>query len=258
MIRLPRWPRKARDGQRADLPPARAAPTSAPGINIDSLANTSPAHPDTDRCAAVVPPSKRALHPATPHESANPHSPLYRARGFLHGRLSYASARNPSPWTNGARRSQASTSITRPSRSHRPPSRCWLRRSDIVGHSPSRDDLEQPNDCHWSRSEGAATRPFPPFGSEILAPGSGHLDHDLVSDEVVIPAASLAQTWEAESQGDVPQMPPSSINVLSPPCLQCGFLRENRARAMTMPPLIQRISTRAWPREMLRHPKPQA
>lgn len=75
-------------------------------------------------------------------------------------------------WTNGACRSQAFTFTTRLSPSHRPPSRCWLRHSDIIGQSPRHDALEQLNDWHLSRSAGAATRPFPPLNAPRVAPES--------------------------------------------------------------------------------------
>ncbi len=52
---------------------------------------------NTSRSAAVARPSARRSYPAEPPGSINPRRVTCWNRGFLHGRISYASALNPSP-----------------------------------------------------------------------------------------------------------------------------------------------------------------
>jgi len=113
MISTPPSPRIPCGGQWQGLRPSPPGPVSALGIITVRAPNTPPAHTNTCRSAAVTRPSARLSHPAEPAESANPHKVTCWARGFLHGRLSYASARNPKPFR--PLRAQFSSSTCRPS-----------------------------------------------------------------------------------------------------------------------------------------------
>lgn len=96
MAHLARWPPHPRSGQRSCM--CAAAVKSRP----DTLTSANVPHPVSKPCqkaahrAGSAPLNRRRTPPAGPARSTNPHSASRAARGFLHVRISYASARNPS------------------------------------------------------------------------------------------------------------------------------------------------------------------
>jgi hypothetical protein len=102
-ISLSQWPCEPRCGQRNGMCPAVSVPTSTFGIIPARAADIPSQHRNARGSANVACHSAPRSRPAKPTESLNPHRPSCRTRGFLHGRLSYASARNPSPYLTFAR-----------------------------------------------------------------------------------------------------------------------------------------------------------
>lgn len=97
MINLQQWPCAPRCGQGQGLCLPSAIPTSDPGSVTAKPADIYLKHTNAGCAASVVRQSTPPLHSTKPAQSLNPHRSSCRARGFLHGRLSYASVRNPSP-----------------------------------------------------------------------------------------------------------------------------------------------------------------
>jgi hypothetical protein len=97
MINLQQWPCAPRCGQGQGLCLPSAIPTSNPGRLTAKPADIYLKHTNADCAVSIARQSTPPLHSTKPAQSLNPHRSSCWARGFLHGRLSYASVRNPSP-----------------------------------------------------------------------------------------------------------------------------------------------------------------